>query len=76
MKTYEEVGKSVGLTGNTLKRYVYYMKARWANNESQQCNEKDGYAKEWALRFKGGIEFAKSDILGQSLLRQMAKEAL
>lgn len=77
MKTYKEVGESVGLDSRTLKRYVTYMRARWADEESQQCKEEDGYAKEWALRFKGGIEFVKSDIImGQALLRRMTEEGL
>lgn len=76
MKTFEEVGKSAGLDSNTLKRYVYYLRVRWADEEDQQCKEEDGYAKEWALRFKEGIEFAKSDILGQALLHRMTEAGL
>lgn len=65
--TYFDIGKSCGLNGLTLKVFCYYMYARWRNTEEQKCN--DGYAGEWAIRFRDGQEYAMSDCEGRSLLR-------
>lgn len=67
MKTYTEVGKSAGLEGNTLRRYVAYMTQRWRYTEEQKCY--DGYAEEWAIRFGKGYEYGASDIEGKTVLR-------
>jgi len=48
--------KSAGLEGKTKERYIRYMRLRWSNEEEIQC--KTGYAEEWAMRFKNGIEYA------------------
>lgn len=69
LKTYQEVGVSAGLEGLTLKRFVGYMKERWAPEEDTQC--KVGYAMEWAERFKYGDEYRASDLCGQAILRYM-----
>lgn len=67
--TYEEVGVKGGLEGKTLARYVAYMTARWAKTESQKCQ--DGYAEEWAMRFKSGAEYHASDMEGEAVLRKI-----
>ncbi len=71
MKTYKEVGESVGLSGGTLDIYVKYMKSRWEGTEDQKC--KDGYASEWAMRFKSGREFLASDGEGKRVLSSLDK---
>ena len=67
MKTYEEVAKTVGLGESASRRYVNYMRKRWASEEDVHCAV--GYAQEWAERFKVGIEYAASDSIGQAILR-------
>jgi hypothetical protein len=69
METFEEVGKGVGLNPVNLKRYIQYMKIRWANEEVTQCLT--GYAKEWAERFLHEREYQASDIMGQDILDSM-----
>lgn len=70
--TFQAVGIQEGLNHGVLKRYVLYMKTRWASEEELQCQ--CGYAREWALRFKCGEEYGASDMFGQLLLREMAKK--
>jgi hypothetical protein len=67
--TYEEVGVKVGLEGKNLARFVAYMQARWADTEEQKS--RDGYAEEWAMRFKAGAEYHASDGVGQEVLRKI-----
>lgn len=69
MKTFEEVAEKCGLEGKTKERYIRYMRLRWSNEEEIQC--KTGYAEEWAMRFKNGVEYASSDDEGQWMLRRM-----
>lgn len=71
MKTFDEVGRATGLDGITLKRYVTYMERRWKAQEQLQCQT--GYAQEWAERFKGGDEYACSDVDGQSILEEILR---
>ncbi len=66
MKTYIEVAESQELSASEHYRYVMYMKTRWPDTEEQKC--RDGYATEWAIRFKLGREYACSDREGQSIL--------
>ena len=66
MTTYEEVARIIGLDASTTQRYVRYMRARWAAEETLQCQV--GYAHEWAQRFQAGIEFTASDHVGQTIL--------
>lgn len=70
--TYEEVGVEAGLQGNTLLRYVAYMQARWSGTEGQKCV--DGYASEWAVRFKAGVEYHASDMEGEAVLKRIDKK--
>ena len=72
MKTYNEVAKTVGLDERTRKRYVNYMTIRWKDTEDQKC--KDGYAIEWAERFKNKYEFEASDVFGQAILLTLPEE--
>ena len=64
--TYEEIAEQVGLERRTLGRYLEYMKSRWADSEEIKCRV--GYAREWALRFKNGIEYSASDSHGRRVL--------
>ncbi len=65
-KSYEQVAGQIGLDELTTKRFVRYMRTRWADEEATQCAT--GYAEEWALRFKNKIEYGASDREGQRLL--------
>lgn len=69
METYKEVGTAVGLRGADLADYVYYMKTRWADTEKYKCA--DGYAKEWAERFKFRQEYIMSDSAGKVILAEI-----
>ena len=69
LKTYLEVGQAEGLGETTLIRFVMYMKARWEDTEEEKCG--CGYAREWAARFRGGVEYAMSDLEGQSVLEKI-----
>ena len=71
MKTYEEVADAVKLTPTQKNRYVTYMRDRWAETEEQKCW--DGYALEWANRFKQGIEYMMSDSIGRVTLQKIDK---
>jgi len=68
-KTFEDVGKTAQLTEHTLQRYVSYMTVRWGASEARMVA--DGYAFEWAGRFKRGNEYSEADCVGQSLLDTM-----
>jgi len=69
LKTYVEVAKLYKLDAIQTKRYIAYMKARWALEEETQCST--GYAGEWARRFQMGVEYGCSDEDGQKILEQM-----
>jgi len=71
METYDEVAWKI-IPNNHVqrKRYVAYMRARWADTEAEKCE--DGYAVEWAERFRLRIEYAMSDREGQHLLDSFA----
>lgn len=68
---FEEVGRKAGLDSQTLKRFVYYMKARFAEREEEIC--RSGYGTEWAVRFLHKIEFECSDSFGRALLSKMVE---
>jgi hypothetical protein len=70
--TYTEIGTAVGLKDKVLAKYVLYMMTRWWDTEEQKCA--DGYAKEWAVRFKNRTEWAVSDKAGQAILIRLDKE--
>ena len=72
--TYEAIGKSEGLEGSTLIIYVAYMMERWKNSEQQKCI--DGYAREWANRFKNDIAWQCSDTYGKSVLTDLLNNNL
>ncbi len=67
MKTFENIAKETGLTEKTETRYCAYMRARWSDDEERMCQ--DGYAKEWAERFKSGYEYEASDSIGRAMLQ-------
>ena len=69
MKTYKEVGESVGLTHHRLKLYIDYMNARWKDSEWEKV--RFGYAREWAERFEIGTEWNSSDYEGQQVLMKL-----
>ena len=64
--TFSQVADEVGLKGKRKKVYVLYMTTRWGETEYSQCTS--GYAREWAVRFKKGIEYQMSDRNGQGIL--------
>ncbi len=68
-KTYEEVARKANLTPKMAARYLAYMRARWAIEEETHCL--CGYAGEWALRFKDGVEVERSDDIGRSVLQSI-----
>jgi len=69
--TYEEVANIAGLDRETKNRYVEYMRKRWNDTEEQKC--RDGYAGQWAQRFKLKYEYQASDPNGQSVLKEIDK---
>lgn len=69
MQTYKEVGIKAGLRDNQFNLYVDYMNKRWKDSETQKCM--DGYAQEWAERFKNNSEWECSDIEGQLVLKEL-----
>lgn len=66
---FEEVADAHGLSEQEKHRYVQYMRIRWGHEEELQCET--GYADEWAIRFRRGIEYASSDTVGQDILATM-----
>jgi len=70
--TYEMIADAVGLLGTNKLRYLLYMNKRWANDEKLNC--KCGYAKEWADRFRSGVEWSVSDREGQRVLVDISNE--
>ena len=70
--SYKEVGTSVGLKGERLELYVWYMETRWKEEEGLHCATY--YAEEWAQRFLRGDEFACSDGEGERLLKIAEKQ--
>jgi len=74
METYEEVANSYGLEGETKERYLEYMKTRWPHKWDEKIKCKSGYAGLWAERFKLGIEYEASDIMGQNVLKVMDRK--
>ena len=66
VKTFSSVAKEVGLSSLQFKYYVQYMKIRWGHRESELCRY--GYAREWAERFRDGVEYVCSDVVGQVVL--------
>jgi hypothetical protein len=71
MTTYDEIANAAGLSPQTAQRFVRYMRTRWADEEATHCHPHVGYAREWAERFRYGMEYTASDDLGQRVLRQM-----
>ncbi len=76
LKTYEEVAQEVQLDEATQKRYIKYMRTRWADKGKEEIQCITGYAMEWAYRFKVGMEFIYSDAWGKRLIRDLAKKEL
>jgi len=72
MNTYEEIATAVGLKGEVFENYIHYMRERWADTEKQKCN--DGYAREWANRFRDSVEHLMSDSVGQAILEKRWSE--
>ena len=65
-KNYADVANTHFLQGDVLMRFLEYMRLRWADTETQKSI--DGYADEWAERFKNGIEYECSDSIGRGFL--------
>ena len=70
LKTYAQVADYANLMGITKALYIAYMTTRWANTEEQKS--KDGYAFEWAERFRRGVEYEVSDSVGQAVLKGLS----
>ena len=68
-KTFNEVANMAKLDTETRRKFVAYMSIRWPEEELIQCQT--GYACEWAMRFKCGIEYESSDITGKKLLEEL-----
>ena len=66
MKDYLDIAIEAELTGDQAARYLKFMHERWADTEEQKCA--DGYALEWAIRFRQGREFFASDPAGRRIL--------
>ncbi len=65
--TYEDVAQLADLDARTTRRFLRYMRGRsWRGEETTHCQT--GYAREWARRFKDGVEYQRSDFEGQALL--------
>lgn len=67
--TYEDVAQEAKLNPGVARRYVEYMRLRWADSEAEKCTV--GYAQEWANHFKNGWEWLQSDLDGQRVIRDM-----
>jgi len=69
--TYEEIARDNELDTVTTIRFVKYMRVRWGNPEDERVKCLVGYADEWAIRFKNGMEYSASDLEGQRILKQI-----
>lgn len=66
---YEDVADNVGLDASTRGRYIRYMRIRWVDTEELRC--RNGYAAEWAWRFKDKGEYGMSDSVGLVVLKEI-----
>jgi len=71
MKTYNEVAEEIKLQEPTKTRFIAYMRLRWGDPRDEDIKCRVGYAQEWALRFKDGLEYQYSDLEGQQILKQI-----
>jgi hypothetical protein len=71
MKTYKEVADEMNLFGKTRIHYLDYMSIRWPDKEDEERMSLDGYAHEWASRFKRGVEWEASDLDGAAILERI-----
>ena len=60
-----KIGSSHNLSYEQLSVYVPYVTSRFPGAD-------DAYLTEWAERFAAGIEWSKSDVVGQALLRKLS----
>ena len=67
--TYRKLGNYWILDENLREIFIDYMTERWKDTERQKCL--DGYAQEWAMRFKNGVAYAYSDTIGQGILSKL-----
>jgi hypothetical protein len=72
-ETYFDVAVRDGLTGRTAERYILYMLKRWGDRDDERIKCIVGYASEWAERFASGVEWNASDLVGQTVLREIDK---
>ena len=70
-KTYLEVSTHLDLDMPTTFKYLMFMRKRWPDSEEQKS--KDGYALEWAYRFKTGSEYWCADVEGKKVLHHIYK---
>ena len=64
---FDEISEKVGLSEIQRDRYIRYMSKRCPNLSDWV------YAKEWAERFRDGVEYQASDREGQSILALIDK---
>ena len=67
LQLFDELSEKVGLSEIQRDRYIRYMSKRWPDM-CDWC-----YAKEWAERFRDGVEYQASDREGQSILALIDK---
>jgi len=74
LTTYNEVAIEAKLTEDVSRRFIAYMKQRWGEIEDEKLKCLTGYAMEWAIRFKYGIEYSSSDNIGKIALHHIDYE--
>jgi len=67
---YHRIAKSVGLDWKNAVRYTLFMKERFPGEKDE------GYATEWANRFKRGVEYNVADSESKQILEKVDKEIL
>ena len=72
MKTYEEIGdKILKDLPKTRLLFIAYMRKRWDDPKDEAIKCQVGYAREWAQRFRMGVEYEMSDSEGQKVLEEI-----
>jgi hypothetical protein len=62
---YHRIAKSVGLDWKNAVRYTLFMKERFPGEKDE------GYATEWAERFRRGVEHNAVDSKGRQILKEI-----
>ncbi len=72
--SYERVADNAELDPGTRERFLTYMHYRWPKVEDESRMSRDGYAFQWAMRFKEGVEYQASDDEGRRILQVLWRE--